>query len=58
MEPVELWDEGWLSYIVKFRTRERGNIEMQYTNIPIYQRTELITIGRSYVFKHTVLTVK
>ena len=58
MEPVELWDKGQLSYVV----RNTGNIGMQeHCNIPyilIYQRTQDITIGRSYIFKYIVPTIK
>ena len=41
------------------RTWERGNTR----DVPTYRRTDVptystITIGRSYIFKYTVLTVK
>ena len=39
----------------QFSIWKRGNVETRYTDVPMYLT---ITIGRSYVFKYTVLTIR
>jgi hypothetical protein len=63
MEPVELWDEGWLSHVVSYKSCIKC---IYILNVLTYQRTDALnvlmysttTIGRSYVFKYTVFTIR
>ena len=60
IEPIELWDEGQLSYITSYGLYTEQTYVLMYlytkrTYVPTYWT---ITIGRSYVFKYTVLTIR
>ena len=58
MELVKPWDEG--------QAESRGHVRTERTHVLTYSRTErtdvptysTITMGRSYVFKYTVPTVR
>ena len=60
MEPVKLQDKGQLSYITSHELYTKHIYVLMYSRT---ERTDVltywtITMGKSYVFKYTVFTIK